>query len=177
MHRSSFFYKWKQSRKDIRNNVSGFWSVRKHYYGLWTFTLALMMDLFITNMQIFASQDVNWWTGVVWITCKLLWCFYQLLGLSSWRHPFTAEDPLLSKWYNAKFLPICEDEETNSSTFNGLRVYKCSEHFVNYSLILQPHSNMLKNTQNNVKMEKRASATTQNTIAPCQRVLQPTFSS
>ncbi len=24
-----------------------------------------------------------------------LWCFYQLFGLSIWRHPFTAEDPLV----------------------------------------------------------------------------------
>ncbi len=44
------------------------------------------------------SQDINWCTGVVWITCVLLWCFYQLFGLSFWRHPFTAEHPLLSKW-------------------------------------------------------------------------------
>ncbi len=36
---------------------------------------------------------------------------------SFWRHPFTAEDPLVSKWYNAKFLQICSDEETNSFTF------------------------------------------------------------
>ncbi len=44
------------------------------------------------------------WSGV--ITCGLLWCFYQLFGLSFWRHPFTAEDPLLSKWCNATFLQI-----------------------------------------------------------------------
>ncbi len=35
------------------------------------------------------------WTGVVWITCGLLGCFYQLFGLSFWRHPFTTEHPLL----------------------------------------------------------------------------------
>ncbi len=23
------------------------------------------------------SATVNWWTGVVWITCVLLWCFYH----------------------------------------------------------------------------------------------------
>ncbi len=28
---------------------------------------ALMMDLFITNKQLFTSQDINWLTGVVWI--------------------------------------------------------------------------------------------------------------
>ncbi len=42
--------------------------------------------------------------GLEW--CGLLWCFYQLFGLSFWRHPFTAEDPLPSKWCNAKFLQI-----------------------------------------------------------------------
>ncbi len=34
------------------------------------------------------------WSGVMLITCVLLWCFYQLFGLSFWRHPFTAEDPI-----------------------------------------------------------------------------------
>ncbi len=74
------------------------------------------MDLFLTNMQLFTSQDVNWWTGVVWITCGLLWCFYQLFGLLFWRHPFTAEDPLLSKWWSDEFLQIDSHEETNSFT-------------------------------------------------------------
>ncbi len=55
-------------------------------------------------------------TVVVWITCGLLWCFYQLFGLSFWRHPFTAEDPLVNKWCNAEFPQICSHEETNSST-------------------------------------------------------------
>ncbi len=32
---------------------------------------------------------------MVWITCVLLRCFYQL---SFWRHPFTAEDPLVKLW-------------------------------------------------------------------------------
>ncbi len=58
-----------------------------------------------------ASEHINWWNGVVWITCGLLW----FLWLSFWRHPFTAEDALVSKWCNAKFLQICSDEETNSS--------------------------------------------------------------
>ncbi len=35
---------------------------------------------------------------------------------SFWRHPFTAVDPLLSKWCNATFLQIYSDEETNLST-------------------------------------------------------------
>ncbi len=31
------------------------------------------MDLFITNMQVFALQYITWWTGFVWIT------YYELL--------------------------------------------------------------------------------------------------
>ncbi len=56
--------------------------------------------------------------------CGLLWCPNQLFGLSFWRHPFTAEDPMLSKWWNATFLKICSDEETNESAFwmDGLRM-------------------------------------------------------
>ncbi len=95
----------------------------------------IMMNLFPKNMQLFASQDINCWTGVVWITCGLLWCFYQLFWLSFWRHPFTAEDPLVSKWCNATFLQICSDKET-TRILDGLRVSKSSAnlHFwVNYS--------------------------------------------
>ncbi len=44
----------------------------------------------------------------------LLWCFNELFGLAFWRHPFTADDLLVSKWCNAKFLQICSSEETNS---------------------------------------------------------------
>ncbi len=66
----------------------------------------LKQDLFLTNTRHSTFQVINWWTGVVWIVDYLLWCFYQLFGLSFWRHPFTAEDPLVSKWCNAKFLQI-----------------------------------------------------------------------
>ncbi len=52
---------------------------------------------------------------MVWITCGL-WCFYQLFGLSFWRHPFTAEEPFVSKLYNATLLQICFAKETNLST-------------------------------------------------------------
>ncbi len=33
--------------------------------------------------QLFPSQDVNWWTGVVWVTCGLFHWFYQSFGLDS----------------------------------------------------------------------------------------------
>ncbi len=47
----------------------------------------LMMDLFIMKMWLFTSLES------VWVTCG---CFNQLFGLSFWRHPFTAEGPLVS---------------------------------------------------------------------------------
>ncbi len=45
------------------------------------------------------------------ITYGLLWCFYQPFLLLFWRHPFIAEDPLMSNWRDAKYLQICSDEE------------------------------------------------------------------
>ncbi len=39
-------------------------------------------------------------------SCGLLWCFYHLFELSFWRHPFTTEDTLVSKWCNAKFINL-----------------------------------------------------------------------
>ncbi len=47
-------------------------------------TKNVLIVLFITNMQLFSSQDVNWLTGVMWIICWLLWCFYQQFVLSVW---------------------------------------------------------------------------------------------
>ncbi len=49
---------------------------------------------------------------------------YQLFGRSFWRHPFTAEHPLLNKWSNATFLQIwwrnkliCISDDLRMSTF------------------------------------------------------------
>ncbi len=87
--------------------------------------------------------------ALLWITCGLLGCFYYLFGLSFWRHPFTAEDPLVSKWCNATFLQICSHEETNSSTswmswvwvnFQWICICGWTIHFLflsNYSFILK----------------------------------------
>ncbi len=64
-----------------------------------------------------ASQIINWWTEVYYY--GLLWCFYQLFGLSFWWHPFTSEKPLVNKWCNAKFLQICFYEETIYNLVRG----------------------------------------------------------
>ncbi len=66
---------------------------------------AVRMRVQITDKNngplLFTSKDVNWWSGVMWITYGLVWCFYQLFGLH-----FHADDPLVIKWWNATFLKI-----------------------------------------------------------------------
>ncbi len=54
--------------------------------------------------------------GLEW--CGLLVDYFDVLSClnSFWRHPFTAEDPLVSRWCEPKYFQICSDEETNSST-------------------------------------------------------------
>ncbi len=49
-----------------------------------------------------------------------LWIIVMFLsgvGLSFWRHPFTAEDPLESKWCIAKFLQIFTDKKKTHQHF------------------------------------------------------------
>ncbi len=135
-----------QAKTLLNNYAGGFWCGRttkdglfhwrKCYYELWTHALArsngfnkkknILMVYFVTNMKFVASQDINWWTGVVWIIV--------MFGLSFWRHPFTAEDPLVDKWCNATFLQM---RWRNKLIYilDGLRGSKCSENFhfwVNY---------------------------------------------
>ncbi len=49
------------------------------------------------------SKEQSNWNQVyyLWITVM----FYQLFGLSFWRHPFTAEHPLVSKWFKCYISP------------------------------------------------------------------------
>ncbi len=69
------------------------------------------LDVFVSYKDAaFPSQDVNWWTGVMWIIVMFLSAVWTLiLTAPIW-------DPLVSKWCNAKFLQICSDEKTNSLT-------------------------------------------------------------
>ncbi len=62
--------------------------------------------------------------------------FFSAVWLSFWRHPFTAEDPLMSKWCNARFLQICSNEETNSSTSWMASGWKHFHFRMNYSFKL-----------------------------------------
>ncbi len=100
---------------------------RQNYFFHWRMQYYGQMTRILAGNNGF-KLNASWWMyysllealiDVMWITCGLLWCFYQLFGLSFWRHPFTAADPLVSKWCNVKFLQICSDEETSSSTSWG----------------------------------------------------------
>ncbi len=56
-----------------------------------------------------ASLSQQWMLCSEWVPSEwesILWCFYQLFGLKFWRHPFTAEHPLLSQRCKATFLQI-----------------------------------------------------------------------
>ncbi len=103
---------------DVRRRQEKTLQWRKHYYGLWSCILPrgklkTFKDLFLTKMQRFT---INWWTGVVWIIVM----FLSAVGLSFWRHPFTADDPLVRYWYNAKFIQIWWRKK-HIYTFDGLR--------------------------------------------------------
>ncbi len=69
---------------------------------------------FLQTRRFLLHKTNNWWTGVVWITCRLLWCFYQQFELILMA-PIHCRGSLVIKWWNAKFLQMCSDEETNWS--------------------------------------------------------------
>ncbi len=65
---------------------------RTHYYGLimdtyfsWKQWLEVK-NIFMMDLSRLSSQDVNWWTGEVWMTCGLLWCFVWTLILTAPIH-------------------------------------------------------------------------------------------
>ncbi len=74
MHRRSTVYKQKQSKSSLNKYIDVRGQQRMEEWELkW-----LNNGLFLTKHTFFASQDINYWTGVVWIIVM----FYQLFGLS-----------------------------------------------------------------------------------------------
>ncbi len=123
MHRSSTVFKQKESRTvldklvdfDVRGQQEMDFVTRRNViidYGLWYFwpVATAKMCCFLLHKMLMDWSHVDYF----WI--MFYYCFYQLFGLSFWWHPLTAEDLLVSIWYNVKFLKICFDEETNSFT-------------------------------------------------------------
>ncbi len=90
---------------------------RKSYYGLWTHILVKKCWICLIFCLLQMLTD-----GLEW--CGLSWCFYQL---SFWRHPFTAEHPLLRHWCRDTFLQtwwrnklILISDELRMNTFTFL---------------------------------------------------------
>ncbi len=67
-----------------------------------------------TNMPLFTLQDVNWLPGVMCFTCGLLLCFFIMFYILT--APIHCRGSIGEQWCNAKFLQICSNELTNSST-------------------------------------------------------------
>ncbi len=79
-------------------------SIEEVYYGLWPCSLSRRNCLKLKHLN-----NVSLTNTQLLLLGLLMWCFYQLFELSFWRHPFTAEDPVLSKWswHNFyKFVPM-----------------------------------------------------------------------
>ncbi len=76
------------------------------------------------------------WSGV-----DYLWCFYKLFGLSFWRHPFTAEDPLVSKWCNATILHIW----WRNKLLYILNELRLSTYLANFNFWVNYSSNRIRN--------------------------------
>ncbi len=60
----------------------------------------LMMDFSYKHATFLLHKMLT--DEVVCITCGLWWCFNKQFRLSFWRHPFTAEDPLVLFWLVAE---------------------------------------------------------------------------
>ncbi len=71
----------------------------------------LMMDLF----QLLASQDVNWWTGVVWISCGLLWCFLSAVWTLNLMAPIHCRASMVTHTQNSCFAFNPSKVHTHSS--------------------------------------------------------------
>ncbi len=110
------------------------WIIDTYFNHKWLFiVITFQWGIYFLQTHSFMK---TWMDELEW--CGLLWCFYQLFGFSFWRHPFTAEDPLVSKWCNATFLQICSvgwpDGEHICSKFEFLGAVFLSER--SFSLVL-----------------------------------------
>ncbi len=74
------------------DNRDGLFHWRKSYNGLWTEAKVYSENGFVSYKLYKTLID-----GLYYYLILLLVCFYQLLGLSFWRHPFTAEDLVIGE--------------------------------------------------------------------------------
>ncbi len=80
MQRSSTIYKLKLSitAQNKYRYVCGLWCERQQEMDFITGG-SIIMDYWFTITQLLSSQDVNWWTGVVWIIVMFLSAVWTLI--------------------------------------------------------------------------------------------------
>ncbi len=88
-------------------------------------------DLFLKNMQLLASQDINWWTGVVGVDyLRIIGMFLSAVFDSPCDGTHSLQRiPFVSKWCNATFLQISSDEEKLIYILDSQRVSIFSANF------------------------------------------------
>ncbi len=103
------------------NRGWGLFNGGNHIMDYWTGILAKGLDFydgFVTQKHRFSLHKMLP-DGLEWCGLLVDYCddFISCLDPNLlWRHPFTKEDPLVNKWYNATFIQICPHTETNLST-------------------------------------------------------------
>ncbi len=133
MYRSRTIYKQNQSKIFLNKYFGGFQCAsitvdglldrRKCYYRSWT---CICIYIYVDSLKFKMLQDINWWTGVVWITCDvLISCLdshsdgtHSLQRIHCWARDEIQNFPNLLLWRN-KLIYI----------LNGLKVSIFSANF------------------------------------------------
>ncbi len=83
-----------------------------------------------------SCPDVIWWTG-------LLWCFYQLFGLSFWRHPFTTTAETLMHFSKSDDETLILDGLRVVSILEGKEIWLSQDAVTHIHLLVEPALHLL----------------------------------
>ncbi len=82
------------SKNASKSDAKGSWPIKCQYVTSWEWERVVQTESFCLHTMLNDGLAGGW----------IMWCFYQQFGLSFWRHPFTVEDPLVSKWSSKSVL-------------------------------------------------------------------------
>ncbi len=120
---------------DVRDNRRCTFSLRKSYYGLWNHILVqnvLMLDLF----HLLSSQDINWWTGVVWIIVIFLSAVWTLILTAPIHCRASIAETLMQRHISTNLMK----KQTHPNLIDGLMMRTFSADFhVFYKLFAHLH--------------------------------------
>ncbi len=98
---------------------------------------------FVSNKHaVFVSQDINWWTGVVWIIVMFLSAVWTLILTAPIHCRASIAEQVMQCYISPKLFP----RRKNSSTLDGLRVSTFSVIFSLsfFKYILSKDANLLR---------------------------------